>query len=593
MVTIKEVNLDSLGVTFPESGVGMVVAQPFLSLGEQPPFACLPEHRKRLLDCVDATLSVSKARRHGAPKTHFTLFPECAIPGLEGIAKVDAAMAAADWPTGTVVLGGIEGLKPNEYRKLAALPNVEIDLVVNSLERLHPEHWVNCSVAWVKLGDGTVRRWVQPKISPAWVERDVPANSMYCGESIFLFRGVFENGGRPFRFHSLLCYDWTADVPPKRIWEWVMQHINELASEVPCTLPLTWVFVLQCNPAPSHSSFLGQVQPFFDQTQFKLVERRDTCLVMANVAGRALPGRTSHHGQTAILHASNVFTKSTCAATVSNGGGPYRPGNPLENISDSLFREGGACIHSFVQANPTQVPQGAAGKGAALREATVHPFPGTTDPRAPGGPVPAVIKWLNDNLDEASNLAKRHTDYELAAKSLEPCETTTAALRALDANAATRVVNLATAEAQKRTVDAWDTAETEAVEHVHNTLSLLQLSGEQCNIQQSAVHATTTGESPFDIVAVRATTHAQTENFVEKANLIARLPLVVVSRDSENTVWGRVDKKINETSAQTRDVKFTDPSSALRRIGYQTLVAAFQRAESIEQLTREFHAVLY
>lgn len=592
MVIIKEVDLGILGVTFPEGGVGMVIAQPYLNLDKHPPFACAATDRERLLGCIDATLDIARRRHHGALKTHFTVFPECTVPAADGIAKIDAAMAANDWPSGTVVLAGIEGMTPAQFRILVDTQNTHFDSEVNSLDRLQPEHWVNCSVTWVKLPSNEVHRWIQPKISPAWVEKNVQYNSMYRGSSIFAFKGRFENGGRPYRFHSLLCFDWTGTVGGKRVWEWVLASTNETANRVDALLPLTWVFVMQCNDEPCHASFMGQVQPFFNQTHYTLVERKGTCLVMANVAGNDRPGRAQNFGRSTVIHASNQFAKSHCAATYCNGGEPYRPGNPLENFSDSLFRENGACIHSFIQADPVHAPQGAAGRSMALLEATVHSFPGIEDPRANGGPIPAVIKWLHDNLDDDRSLAKKHQTYKLANASAAPSKATITALRTLNPREADHSVRVACV-APKPTADKWDSRESSAVDHVHQTLSLLRLAGHECEIHGHLAHATTLGDKPFDIIAVRGPTHAESETHIQNANLRSRLPLVIVSRDEDNTVWGREDRTILDTAGPTDEVNITDPLSATRRIGYQTLLAAFQNADSVEQLSKDLHAILY
>ena len=298
MVSIKEVDLAALGVSFPEGGVGMVLAQPFLGLDDGPPFACAGDARNRLLACVDATLDVARGRHHGADKTHFTVFPEYTIPGVEGIAKIDDAMAAADWPSGTVVVGGIEGMTPTQFRAFVAMPRVELDAEANGLGRLQDHHWVNCCVTWVKLPSGEVRRWVQPKISPAWPERNVSHNSMYCGGSVFVFKGRFGNG-RPFRFHSLLCFDWIGTVGDKRVWEWVLSHTNAAASAVDAVLPLTWVFAIQCNDEPCHASFMGQVQPFFNPNTYSV--HRHQCAgpngrVPAGTDGSHRPGVKPHLG---------------------------------------------------------------------------------------------------------------------------------------------------------------------------------------------------------------------------------------------------------------------------------------------------------
>jgi hypothetical protein len=518
------------------------------------------------------------------------VFPEYTIPGLEGIAKIDAAMAAGDWPSGTVVVGGIEGMTPAQFRAFVAMPGVELDTEANGLGRLQGHHWVNCCVTWVKVPSGEVRRWVQPKISPAWTEKNVSHNSMYCGGSVFVFKGRFVNG-RPFRFHSLLCFDWIGTVGDKRVWEWVLSHTNTAASAVDAVLPLTWVFVVQCNDEPCHASFMGQVQPFFNPNTYTSVERRGTCLVMANVAGNDRPGRVQQYGRSAVIHGPMQFAKGTCMGTYSHGGERYRPGNPLENLSDSIFRESGACIHSFFQVDATHAPQGVAGRTTALRNATVHPFPGLDCPRANGGLVPAATKWLHDVLDEDRSLATMHPTYPLAVASVAPSAATTDALRTLESKAAEHSVRVACVE-PNATPDGWDAKESSAVVHMQQTLSLLRLSGHDCQIHGQLAHATIQGDKPFDLVAVRGQTHSEADKHVEAASVRSRLPLVIVSRDEYNTVWGRDEMTILDTSGPTDEVDITDPRSATRRIGYQTLLDAFRTAGTVAKLSEDLYAVL-
>ena len=66
---------------------------------------------------------MARAASHGAPKTHFTLFPEYSIPGLEGIAFVHAAISAPDWQNGTIVIGGADALSKPDFATLAGAPN--------------------------------------------------------------------------------------------------------------------------------------------------------------------------------------------------------------------------------------------------------------------------------------------------------------------------------------------------------------------------------------------------------------------------------------------------------------------------------------
>lgn len=219
MVAVIEVDLDELGVHLPRGEVAVVVAQPHIVFVDQEPFTWAPAERQRALNCIDDTLSVSRSCPHGADKTHFTIFPEYSVPGLDGVDRIAAAMQAADWPTETVVIGGVDGLTRDQFVELVQKQNTTYDEVGNSLDRLQAHQWVNCVVTWAKLPTGEVRSWVQPKLSPAWVELDLEYMSMYRGHSIYVFKGIHSNAEAPYQFATLLCFDWIGSTDTKRMWE--------------------------------------------------------------------------------------------------------------------------------------------------------------------------------------------------------------------------------------------------------------------------------------------------------------------------------------------------------------------------------------
>jgi hypothetical protein len=338
MVSVVEIDLGALGVRFPRGEVAMVVAQPFADIEKDfvhvEPFTWTEEAKVRALKCIDNTLAVSMKAPQGVGKTHFTVFPECMLPGLEGVDRVTNAMLAPEWPTETVVIGGVDGLTKAQYVELVGKEGTTYDTDGNHLDYIHDHHWVNCAVIWAKLPSGAVRSWVQPKLQPALVERDVSFMSMYHGRSIFVFKGDFSNVDATYRFATLLCFDWIGRRAEKRLWEWLLDGLQTLAGPGG-QLSLTWMFLPQCNPAPSHSSFMGQVAPFFDSANYARVSREETCLLMANIAGKAEPGRAEKFGQSAVIFTPYRFSKPDCMPTYCNGGNPQRGSVQLENFRDA------------------------------------------------------------------------------------------------------------------------------------------------------------------------------------------------------------------------------------------------------------------
>ena len=110
MLHVETIDLSLLGVEFPHDRVGMVLAQPFVSLTPVEPYTCIPAAKLQQLAMIRETLTVSRAMHHGAGKTHFTIFPEYSIPSLEGIGLIDAALNDQAWPNGTVIIGGTDAL---------------------------------------------------------------------------------------------------------------------------------------------------------------------------------------------------------------------------------------------------------------------------------------------------------------------------------------------------------------------------------------------------------------------------------------------------------------------------------------------------
>lgn len=605
MITVVEIDLGALGVHFPRGEVAMVVAQPFVDIEtdfiHEEPFTWTEQSKARALECIDATLAVSLNAPQGAGTTHFTVFPECMLPGLEGVDRVTQAMQAEAWPAGTVVIGGVDGLTRDQFVELLRRPNTIHDAENNRLDLIRHDHWVNCSVTWVKLPSNEVRSWVQPKLSPARVELDVTYMSMYRGRSIYVFKGQYANVAAQYRFATLLCFDWIAKIGERRVWEWLLEGLTVVAGPAGGQIPLTWLFVAQCNAAPSHASFMGQVPAFFEPDNYPQVNRDETCLIMANVAGKAEPGRASRFGQSAVIVMPNRFSVPDCMPTYSNGGPPGRPGAPLENLRDALFRESGACIHSFLVTHPSSLPIGSAGHRFPLREAMVHPLNGKFGPRSPGGTVPAVVKWVNDELDDPSkSLVSTHAAAPLAPVAYDAHLRTVDELRSLQDKGLEATVRLAAArpdgqKAKKRTPDEWDEGEGLALKHIVQTFSILDVAKYSLTFHGRGAQATIVmGDSSIEVIAIRGPSHEDCDKHV-----LARLPdhkgrLLLVSRDEDNTQWDARFRRIydqvpDEPSAES---KFTEPMSAIMRLGYRDFMDAYRSAIDAGELREALDAKL-
>jgi hypothetical protein len=587
MVHIETVDLATRGVQLPNDCVGMVIAQPYLSLTTEEPYRCSPESKANQLAVLRDTLVVARAARHGAPKTHFTIFPEYSIPGVDGIDLVETALRAEDWPNGTIVIGGTDALSKVEFVSLAQAPRTYLDTTYNGLDRIDKNQWINCEITWVKGADGTVEKWLQPKLDPAWPERDVGYQDMFRGNSVFMFKGLLANNTQ-YRFSTLVCYDWIATVDDQKVWRWILTELQQQAAEANAELSLAWFFVIEHNRKPHSVDFLSEVRGFFDQTLFPTVRRDRTCLVFANSAGRPVPGHADLFGGTSLVFSpQTLFTDPTCHPTFCNGGSRFRSNSLLAAYHDILFRERGACIHSFLQINPNSLTPAPAGRTIALKNVFVFPLDGTDDPRVPAAQVPASIKWLNDELDSVVSLGDRYPEALLAAQAKIIHRQCVLELRRISPQAAVYAVKLAATESNDKTPDNWDRTEVDAVEHVVHTLDIIGLGFSHPTVGTGSAHAIVIiNNQPVDLLAIRGNTH---QACIEHSKTFLPLPrrqVLLVSRDSDNTHWRRKLGSFLQPITRQLGVErnITDPAGGLLHLGYHNLLDAFRNSAAAEAL---------
>jgi len=597
VIDIETVDLEARNLRLPSDRVGMVIAQPFVpneSLTAAEPYRCAIAARQDRLAVLSQTLAISRANHHGMQKTHFTIFPEYSIPGPDGIALVETAVRANDWPNGTIVIGGTDGLTQAQYGDLLQGPSTHCNGPRNGADQVG-DRWVNCAITWIKQANGAVDRWVQPKIHPAWPEMNIAHQHMFSGRSVYVFKGRFDNDA-PFRFATLVCFDWVATVDAQMPFEWILSDLHNKADGA--QLPLSWLFVIQRNQKPSHATFLTSVNRFFNQVDFPNALRDRACVVFANTAGKATPGRSNEFGGCSVVSSpQSLFQIPSCAPTFSGGGPRFRDGsNLLANCKDFVFRERGACIHSFVQINPASVAAGAGGRTFAVAQAQVFPTSGPTHPRAPNGAVPAAIKWINDELDSLPDLQDRYPAAPLAPTAATMRIENVQCLRDLASQAVAVTVELATQGLQSNLADDWNSPESEALGHVANTLDILRvaLAPTVPNISGDPVHASIEiGNHDVDLIAVRGNSHDECVTHVNKLRPLRRRPTLLVSRDHDNTKWAKKLGNFLQPLTQPGDEpRITDPSSGMIHIGYQNLLEPFISAQNAAALAISIHAEL-
>jgi len=606
MVQIVTIDLAPRGIDLPADRIGVVIAQPWLELTVAEPFVCAAGAVDRQLAMVDRTLDIARQAPHGKAKTHFTILPEFSVPGLAGAARIDAALQADSWPVATVVIAGIGGLTKPQYAQLLAEPHTHV-AASNAADQLQADEWANCIVTWVKAANGTVERWVQPKIWPSWPENNGQYQRMFRGKAVFQFRGMHAGDAVPYRFASLVCFDWIADAGAHKVWRWLLDAMQQEAAGGGAMLPLTWLFVIQHNDKPNHETFLRELADFFNPVTCPSVRRQETCVVFANNAGKSIPGRALTHGCTSLVFSPNVtFQRPDSYFTYSNGGPRTRGNNLVHPRREAVFREKGSCVHSFVQVNPNAVVPGAAGHTLPIENPEVYPVnPAETGPRTPGATVAAGVKWLNDSLDELACLSTQFPESAMKAAVAAAHGANENDFRGKPASEAVRVFAQASPSFQiekaggarfDKFADDWDTPETHALEHVVQTLDVLRTAFSDTSAAPGMdMHGGATIRSTaVDILAVRGNSHIECVQHANKFMPHARRKVLVVTRDYHNTRLGnRAGSflRVGQTKI-TSPIRFNDPGSNRIHLGSHELLDCYLKTSTPAELEASVYACI-
>lgn len=385
--------------------------QPFIRFHSttEEPFRWSEDSVDGQLTAIRRTLDIAQGSVGGC-SANFTLFPEYAIPGIEGASAINDRISAAAWPNESIIIAGVHGISKDEYRDLCDVLAAHVSQS-NAPNSILDNQWVNCCVIWVKDHEGVVQTWMQPKVRPAWSEMNVTCNDMFCGTNIFVFEGRYEPTSYPCRFVTLICYDWVASVAGTTVCQELLTKLNQLW--VQSQPDLDWVFVVQCNPKPNHPSFLNSTHQFLTDRTYAFVQRDNAIVIHANTAASPHPTRTGKGGFSAcVFSPSAQLDCSDCRPTVCMQPRLLRESDILQRCRDVVFREMGECIHAFTIRVPRFVTPGVTDRTCPLPLAYVYATCDSIDPRLSGRPVPAAVKWVCDSLDGVERLS---------ASSLEGC----------------------------------------------------------------------------------------------------------------------------------------------------------------------------
>ena len=567
----------------------MVVAQPCLADGvltPREPYRVASEAKDRQLELVKTTIDVAKKER-----ADFTVIPEYSVPGLDGVGVIEEHLRSEAWPTGAILIGGVDGLNKDEYASVAEAHHTYVD-DANGKESVEDDQWVNCCITWVKSSNGKLSRWVQPKLWPAWPEQSTQHQRMFKGKSMFLFRGRRTNG-EVFTFGTMICFDWIAPMNPTPAQQF-LKEAHRVASD--SQIPITWLFVIQHNEKPSHFEFLNRVVEFFRDQSYPNATRTDTCLIFANTAGREDPGSCRTHGTSGLILAPRApFQTTGGLPTFAHDGSRYRGNNGgiLAGVrcSDMVLRERGECIHAFDQINPRWVQLGAAGKSYAAENAVVHAARGGEHVLTPGTGVEAAVKWVNDQLDEMATTFPVH-DAALVMDLTSIRSTIVAALRHCDSKSLDEVVRLATPDSPEDP-DEWSELQGNGFSHVVHSLPIAAMGANLVSTGVDKVHSVVCWKGRcFDVMAVRGQTHQTClDHVIARYGRRQRRHLLLISRDTDNTLLDRRGSSILRTRDSTSGVerRYTDGRYPSYHVGYQNLIGILGSAKAASDVAEQLY----
>lgn len=596
MIEIEEIQLD--GLVLPSSRIGMVIAQPFIEIDvASEPYKWVQSREEHQLNVIKRTLEIAKACDHGCEKTHFTVFPEYSIPGLEGIALIEETINKSEWKTGTVVIAGIDGLTEDQFQSLCTGNNT----FVQQCNRVTAaqDRWINCCITWVKYSNQSIRRWIQLKLSPAWPERNIEHRFMKQGKGIFLFKSKFDNEVECL-FFSLICFDWIGRINSEIGIEAILQSLNSYYQSG-SPRKIHFIFLLQYNDKPNHRDFLGMANWFFERRDHSvLVDRADSVIVYANSANTSNPGKYSQlYGFSSIISAPEApYDNEACPPTYAVKTKKLRGNEILRRPIDALFRENAACIHSVVMRIPQFVGRGPSDRCLPIEFASVHSTDGSVvdDPRLPGNPVPAIVKWVNDALDTLPHVLQHDPSHPLRSKMEQVHDSLVKEVRWMSSIRLQQYVIIASAGSSvkrnsskwikaKPNVDLWDTTELSCLETILHALTILR-SCRRLDILTTSAHGMLTiGNKFVDVMIVRDTSHEDAyKHCLEVFRSSGQRYLMLITRDDRNSY--PVRGSILDVSAfdLTKDPVYTDVASRTFHFSFGSLCNCCDTANSDHEL---------
>lgn len=574
-VKVEEIELN---ITLPKDDIGMVIMQPFIEIClDAEPYRWQNEKKiDNQIDRIIRTLEIAKQANHRCEKTHFTIFPEYSIPGLKGVKKIEEVLRSDSWESGTIVIGGIDGLTKDEYSTLCSEDRTQVH-EKNKAEEVRDGQWVDCCITWVKTtsdkGD-VIMRWIQPKLCPSWPEENIMVLDMFEGKCVYLFEArVIDE--RAFRFMSLICYDWIGSLGTANGIFAILQQLNSLPGAKPYGKPVHLGFVLQYNEKPNHSLFLHNAYSFFNNQDYPFVLRDKSIVALINNAGASCPGLCEKYGYSSLVFSPN-------SPYVSEGSPPsyavttkvLRGNSILEGCKEALFRENGGCIHSFRLFHPLFEDRTVEYRRKPLNPVLVYSLEEKTrDPRTPGEQVPAAVKWTNDKIDLIPTLHAPSGQIQTLINNAQ--DEVKKEIRWCDEQHLKKMIVFATTgmtEEERKNVDIWSEKQKISLESVIYSLTLVSCSN-SVTIRSAPAHAyMKRNNTVIDIiVASGGVTHEQNiKHALDSYPWRKERLSLVISRNQQGTPLTDRDKPIY------------DVETHIKRCGYHNLTSCLTSSKPEE-----------
>jgi len=597
---LKEIQLN---ITLPERGIGIVMMQPFVQLDiSQEPYCWAGDKKNEQIQRIVRTLEIAHQADHGCEKTNLILFPEYSIPGLEGIQKIQEVLNSDSLKKGTIIIGGVDGLTKDEYANLCGGTSTSVQ-EKNKPDEVGQEQWINCCVVLAKDADGIVKRWIQPKIIPSWPEKAIVCNDMFCGKSVYLFRCKFENEIDCY-FLVLICFDWIGQIGSNDgVWA-VLSEVNNYWKSSG-RKDVHFIFLLQNNDEPNHRDFLENARNYFENRGICPFTARDNSVIFfVNTAEGDKPGKYQKYGYSSVICSPNApYDANGCPPTFALKTTKLRNTDNLGRCKEALFREMGACIHSFAFNTPSFINVGPTGRSFIIDKANIHPVDERTDdPRVPSKPVAASVKWVNDQLDDIKSVLHHEggnplrgeieQKYEEVSKAIRQCNDSSI-VKCLEQALCTYNKWIHIGERKVHDVDDWDEREKTGLEKLIHSLSIIKTC-KPLEVFNTVAHGTMKKEANvIDVIVISdGETHEVCFEHAKKHYLGSEQRFVIVVTDDGKSSLPIRGSIMAVEYDRSHGPYIPDPESRFTHCGYRNLIDACFHSRTIRELDRKISKII-